>query len=68
MLFFIIDKIIFIFIILLKRKNDFSKHGISIYDLRIDINKGKKDITIKAEIPGIEADDIEVYLDHRTAC
>jgi len=32
----------------------------------IDVAEGKKDITIKAEIPGMEADDLDVSLDGRT--
>lgn len=31
----------------------------------IDVNEGKNDITVEAEIPGMEKDDIQVYLDGR---
>jgi len=33
---------------------------------RVDVIEGKEDITVKAEIPGCEADDIDVKLDRRT--
>jgi HSP20 family protein len=32
----------------------------------LDISEGKKAITVKAEIPGIEAEDLDVSLDERT--
>ena len=32
----------------------------------LDISEGKKEITVKAEIPGVEADDLDVSLDGRT--
>jgi HSP20 family protein len=32
----------------------------------LDISEGKKEITVKAEIPGVEADDLDVSLDERT--
>jgi len=32
----------------------------------LDISEGKKEIMVKAEIPGIEADDLDVSLDGRT--
>ena len=32
----------------------------------VDISESKKEITVKAEIPGIEADDLDVSLDGRT--
>jgi HSP20 family protein len=32
----------------------------------LDISEGKKEITVKAEIPGVEAGDLDVSLDERT--
>ena len=35
------------------------------WDPKLDISEGRKDITIKAEIPGIEAKDFDVSIDGR---
>ena len=32
----------------------------------LDISEGKREITVRAEIPGVEADDLDVSLDGRT--
>ena len=32
----------------------------------LDVSEGKKEIAVKAEIPGVEADDLDVSLDGRT--
>ena len=36
--------------------------------MRVDVSEGKKDITVKAEIPGVEAKDIDISLDGRKLC
>jgi len=35
------------------------------WDLTVDISEGRKDITVKAEIPGIEAKDLDISIDGR---
>ena len=35
------------------------------WDPKLDISEGKKDITIKVEIPGIEAKDLDISIDGR---
>ena len=42
-----------------------SPFGKGKWDPIIDISEGRKDITIKAEIPGIEAEDFDISIDGR---
>ena len=35
------------------------------WDITLDISEGRKDITVKAEIPGIEAKDFDISIDGR---